>query len=309
MSSPGSISIMKSKTIFQGQQVWKLQSGSSSALIAPQYGALLLTWEVDGQPIIYWPQDADWLRVAHARGGNPILFPFVARHMVDGVIGKWQDASGVVRDLPMHGFARDMAFEVVEDGDDKALRMRITHTPATLAMFPFEFSFEVVYRITKNALEVSLETTNTGPTPLPYYAGHHFYFNVPHEERRDWSLSLPCERWGWQNPDGSVRFAPATKTDYTVDDVTLIDRFNLDFTSDHINLEHTPDNRRIRVELTSGEALTPWYEVTTWTQDATADFFCIEPWLGLPNAIHHQHGLRMLVSGMTETAVCRLRVG
>ena len=299
---------MKSTTTFQGQQVWQLQSGSSRALIAPQYGARLLTWEVDGQPVIHWPGYADWEQVAHVRGGNPILFPFVARHMVDGVIGKWQDASGTVRDLPMHGFARDMDFEVVEDGDDNTLRMRIAHTPATLAMFPFEFSFEVVYRISDTALEVGLETTNTGHDPLPYYAGHHFYFHILHEERKEWSLSLPCERWGWQNPDGSVRFTSATKTDYTLDDASLIDRFNLDFTSDRINLKKQATQQRFIVKLTNGEALTPWYDVTTWTQDATADFFCIEPWMGLPNAIHHQHGLRWLGSGKTETAVCQLSV-
>jgi galactose mutarotase-like enzyme len=46
----------------------------------------------------------------------------------------------------------------------------------------------------------------------------------------------------------------------------------------------------------------PWYAVTTWTQAPESDFYCIEPWLGLPNAIHHGEGLRWLVPGAKEIA-------
>jgi len=46
--------------------------------------------------------------------------------------------------------------------------------------------------------------------------------------------------------------------------------------------------------------------VTTWTEKPDSDFYCIEPWLGLPNAIHHGEGLRHVAPGATEIAVCRL---
>jgi galactose mutarotase-like enzyme len=44
--------------------------------------------------------------------------------------------------------------------------------------------------------------------------------------------------------------------------------------------------------------------VTTWTQSGDSDFYCVEPWLGLPNAIHNNLGLRRLEPGQTETATC-----
>jgi galactose mutarotase-like enzyme len=53
----------------------------------------------------------------------------------------------------------------------------------------------------------------------------------------------------------------------------------------------------------------PWYAVTTWTQSADSDFYCIEPWLGLPNAIHHGEGLRRIDPGKTEIATCVLDGG
>ncbi len=50
----------------------------------------------------------------------------------------------------------------------------------------------------------------------------------------------------------------------------------------------------------------PWYAVTTWTQQPDSDFYCVEPWLGLPDAIHHGQGLRWVAPGATERAVCAL---
>jgi len=287
--------------------VWQISNGASRVLIAPDYGARLLNWEINEQPIIYWPEQADWDKLAGTRGGNPILFPFVARHMVDSVIGRWKDKEGVVRELPMHGFARDMAFEVMEDPDPHTLRMRITSTASTRIYYPFDFIFDVIYRLTETQLAVRFETTNSGDEPLPYYAGHHFYFAVPHEERAAWQLTLPCRRWGHQSPDGSVHFEQATQTRFTLNDASLIDRFQLDFESNKIVLQHSQSTRKVILNLQS-DSTVPWYDVTTWTEKLDSDFFCIEPWLGLPNAIHHGHGLRMLAAGKIEVASCSISV-
>jgi len=273
-------------------------------LVAPGHGARLLTWEVAGQPVIHWPHDADWNNVAGVRGGNPILFPFVARHMVDGVIGKWQDADGTVRDLPMHGFARDLPFEIVEDADRSTLHMRLIPDRSTVECYPFHFQFDVVYRLSGHTLEVRFETTNTGNTALPYYAGHHFYFEVPHQQRAQWKLNIPCGRYGGQNPDGSVWFKPAERDTFTLDETEILDRMHLE-PARQITLEYSGGGC-ITVDLgkAQGPNEVPWYCVTTWTQKPNSDFFCIEPWLGMPNAIHHGHGLRWLQPDQTEIAAC-----
>jgi galactose mutarotase-like enzyme len=48
--------------------------------------------------------------------------------------------------------------------------------------------------------------------------------------------------------------------------------------------------------------------VTTWTETDQSDFYCVEPWLGLPDAIHNGLGLRWLEPGRSETASLRIRV-
>ncbi|KAI3598567.1 Galactose mutarotase [Cupriavidus necator H850] len=37
--------------------------------------------------------------------------------------------------------------------------------------------------------------------------------------------------------------------------------------------------------------------MTTWSESATSDFYCVEPWVGLPDAIHHGQGLRWINQG------------
>jgi galactose mutarotase-like enzyme len=291
---------------FQNQSICELRDGDAQVLIAPHFGARLLKWTQGEREIIFWPDNADWSSaqaVAHTRGGNPILFPFVGRHCVNGELGKWRDENGVVRDLPMHGFARDLPFSVVES-DARNLRMRLEASEQTRAMYPFEFRFDVVYRLSGSTLEAVFETTNLGDVPLPYYAGHHFYLAIKHATRADWEITLPCKTWGRQNIDGSPRLCPAQNTVTTLADDDLLDRFHLDFTEPRVLLENEISKGQIVIDWLPEYSLL-WHDVTTWTSAPDADYFCVEPWLGLPDAIHHGHGLRHIAPGATETVACR----
>jgi galactose mutarotase-like enzyme len=293
---------MKSPLLFQNHPAFELADSDSRVIVTADHGARILRWEKRGREVITWPDDADWSKILKVRGGNPVLFPFIARHFVDGKNELWRDAAGTVRPMPQHGFARDAKFAVVDDADGETLRMRLTDSDATRADYPFAFQFDVVVRLLAGArLEVRFETTNKGTDPLPYYAGHHFYFALQHEERDQWTLELPCEDWGRQAADGSIVREKATAAELRLSDRDIIDRMQITPTESTITLRHARDGRRLAFEL-AHEGAVPWYAVTTWTQAAESDFYCIEPWLGLPNAIHHGEGLRPLEPGRTEVA-------
>jgi galactose mutarotase-like enzyme len=297
---------MKGTTQFQNQAVRELRDGIDRVLVAPGHGARVLRWEHAGREVIHWPDDADWTKILKVRGGNPILFPFIARHFVNGVNERWRDAAGVVRAMPQHGFARDAAFDVIEH-TDAVLRMRLVDSPATRNLYPFAFQFDVVARLHPGSrLELRFETRNTGTAPLPYYAGHHFYLAIPQAERANWRLHLPCSAWGRQAPDGSIVREPVASPDLRLDDPALVDRFQIEPRGDRLRLENTVSGRRLLFELPSNGGLAPWYAVTTWTEKPDSDFYCVEPWLGLPNAIHHGEGLRHIAAGMSESASCVL---
>ena len=297
---------MKSPLLFQNQPVVAISDAQNKIVVSPGHGARLLRWEREGREIITWPEDADWARILKVRGGNPVLFPFIARHFVDGKNELWRDAGGTVRPMPQHGFVRDAQFAVIDGEPDQTLRMRLTDSEETRACYPFAFQFDVVVCLQPGSrLEIRFETTNTGGDPLPYYAGHHFYLALPHRERTDWTLGLNCASWGRQAPDGSVVREEAKQDVLPLDDPALIDRYHIQPRDSTVTLLNTKTGQSLIFEL-SHPGSVPWYAVTTWTENAASDFYCVEPWLGLPNAIHHGEGLRRLAPGRTEVATCVL---
>jgi len=296
---------MKSPLLFQNQPVLQLtDSAKNKVLVSAERGARVLQWNRAGREIIPWPANADWSRYRKIRGGNPVLFPFPARHYVDGVNELWRDAQGIVRPMPQHGFAMEAPFAVVEGQPDQVLRMRLTDSEQTRASYPFHFQFDVVVALLPGSrLEVTFVTTNTGDQPLPYYAGHHFYFAIPHDQRAEWILELPCEDWGTRGDNGSVVHQKATTDSFALSDPAAIDRFQIHPKSSLLTLRHGPTGQRLLFDLsTHSPQQAPWYVVTTWTEKPESDFYCIEPWLGIANAIHHGEGLRWLAPGQTETA-------
>ncbi|MGN6649895.1 aldose epimerase family protein [Trinickia sp.] len=292
------------------QALVDIAHGASRLQLAPQFGGRLLSWRIGDETIIFWPEQADWNNVPRVRGGNPLLFPFLGRHRVDGRIGEWRDAQGVVRALPMHGFARDLPFSHEVDTDGRGVRMTLVDTEATRVQYPFAFRFEAAYRLVDtHVLDVTLTTSNRGNAPLPYYAGHHFYFALPHALRGDTTLTLPPTERRRQLEDGSISPPEPGAARYTLADPLIHDRFHClqDVPAIPVRLECPALGRRIEIELDRpGSA--PWYAVTTWTETGTSDFYCVEPWLGLPDAIHNGLGLRWLEPGRTETASLRIRV-
>lgn len=293
---------------FQNQTVIELERGGASILVAPQYGGRLLRWCVDGQEIIRWPETADWRNPAKIRGGNPLLFPFLGRHSVDGELGRWRDAAGRVHALPVHGFAREMAFCATLDPDAQGVRVALADSPATRAGYPFGFRFEASYRLQDRALDVELLTHNTGDVALPYYAGNHFYFNLPHTLRGETTLELPPNRQRRQEASGALSPALPGARRCTLDDPAMIDCFHVLDAPGQARLVTPTLGRTLSFDLQRPGSI-PWYALTTWTEQPDADFYCIEPWLGLPDAIHNQQGLRWLAPGQHETASVRLTVG
>jgi galactose mutarotase-like enzyme len=296
---------MKGPVLFQNQAAYEIRDSESRLVVAPDHGARILTWQKQGREVIHWPATADWARVIKVRGGNPLLFPFLGRHFVGGKNELWRDAQGVVRSMPQHGFSRDAKFTLIEEPGD-AVRMRLADSAETGCFYPFPFQFDVVVKLHPPArLEIGFETTNTGAEPLPSYAGHHFYLAIPHIERGDWTLHVPCASWARQTADGAIAHEKAASDLLRLDDPAIIDRFQVKPRSVHVTLANEKAGRRLVFDLQPLGSI-PWYAVTTWSEAADSDFFCVEPWLGLPNAIHHGEGLRWLAPGAMETATCVL---
>ena len=136
----------------------------------------------DGEEYL-WQGDPDiWARRA------PILFPF---------IGRLKDSTYLLQGTPYtistHGFARDMEFEVAEQAQD-AVSFQLTHTPQTLAVYPFAFTLTVTYALKGNELTKTHRMFNASQEEMLYELGAHDGFRVPVGDgitMADYTIRLP----------------------------------------------------------------------------------------------------------------------
>jgi glucose-6-phosphate 1-epimerase len=143
----------------------KIQSNAGDAKIT-EHGGHLLTWKTaDGQDQLYLSPRAVMDGTAAIRGGVPLCFPQFNMRVIDGV------------KLPKHGFARNMAWALVEQGSEHA-RFELTSSEATRAMWPHEFAAGLVVQLGENSLRVSFDVRNTGRSAFAFAIALHTYLAV-----------------------------------------------------------------------------------------------------------------------------------
>jgi galactose mutarotase-like enzyme len=130
-------------------------------------GAELRSWSVAGTPLLWSPDPAIWADSA------PILFPVVG----------WTRGSRILVDgqpypLGLHGFARAMPFDVIEQGPAH-VRLALAACDRTRLLYPFDFSLEVEHRLGAGSLTTRLHVRNDGARAMPYACGLHPGFRWP----------------------------------------------------------------------------------------------------------------------------------
>ena len=150
-------------------------AGYPEVVIAGKYGsaevallgANVLSYRPTGHsPVIFRPAKRDYNRGEAFHGGIPVCWP--------------QFGNRFSKDLPQHGFARLMVFEVrgteySEDMTEVTLGLR--SDAETRKLWPHDFDLEVKISVSMK-LNLSLVTRNTGKEPFDFSCGFHPYLLV-----------------------------------------------------------------------------------------------------------------------------------
>lgn len=290
---------------------WRI--GPSIFRALPEQGARLMSWDIkvagSERNVIYWPDgEEDWSQLGTIRGGNPILFPFVARTYDKGQLGFWKAPHGERLPMNMHGYARQGRFVVLEAAED-GFDAQFEPDEACRMAYPFDYRFVVRYRFTELSLSITLELTNLGSTSLPWCAGHHFYFRLPWHAgsvRGDYRLQIPAKKAFYHTGDGALQ--PTSFEEETAfDEPSLSERIHTRLRSRE--LRFGPRSGEEDIVMRVGEQPVPsqWNAVVTWTQGDDSPFYCVEPWMGPPNSPEHRKGYHLVEPGQQEsffTEVC-----
>ena len=150
-------------------------AGYPEAVIASKYGsaevallgANVLSYRPTGHsPVIFRPQKRDYNRGESFHGGIPVCWP--------------QFGNRANKDLPQHGFARLMVFEVrgSEYSEEMTeLTLGLKSDAETMKLWPHAFDLEFKVSVSMK-LNLKLTTRNTGNEPFDFSCGFHPYFLV-----------------------------------------------------------------------------------------------------------------------------------
>lgn len=295
------------KIPFQGQTLTRWRVGNSTFLALPERGARLMNWNLtlgDGsvRDVLYWPENADFNDIAKVRGGNPILFPFNGRCFDRGEIFFWRAADGVRRPIPIHGIARQGEFKVTRL-DARGFAAQFVPGDEARASYPFDYEFTVTYRFEPFGLSCEYSLANLGSVPLPWSAGHHFYFTLPWNEgtkRGDYAIRIPARKQLRQDATGSLIPGPKLDVEENLSNPALIDTFHTHLRSNEVVFGEKGRAGDVHVRLGTDPVPHPDATFVTWTLADDSPFYCVEPWMGPANAAGHKVGLHLVAPGDTQ---------
>jgi len=303
------------KVTYAGESLLRWRVGHSTFLALPEKGARLMNWNIvlgDGsvRDVLYWPENADLAAIAHVRGGNPILFPFNARTFDAGDIHFWRAGDGVRRPMPMHGLARQGDFRVTQ-ADAAGFTAVFLPNDAARAAYPYDYEFSVRYRFESLGLICELSLHNLGSEPLPWSAGHHFYFTLPWTDgltRADYAIRIPAKERLRQEATGGLIPGPKLKEIESLENAELSDAIHVGLQQNTVIFGERGHAGDVVVSLGADNVPPADAAIVTWSESADAPYYCVEPWMGPPNSPEHKRGLHFVPPRQIQTFTVAVRI-
>ena len=204
----------------------------------------------------------------HWKGKNPTLFPMVGNtYTKDYVI------DGKTYAMKNHGLIRYAKLECVKKSHDE-ITMELKSDENTLSQYPFEFTYQVKYKLIENRVIISYFITNNSKKVMPFTFGLHPGFNVSNFENSTLTYACP-ENCIQLHTKGGVREENVSFKEWKLshediqNEATIIYK---NLKSPYVDLRLPEVNIRMSIEGYPILAL--------WTSDSTSPFICIEPWYG-----------------------------
>ena len=212
----------------------------------------------------------------------PVLFPIVGR-LKDGKYS--YDGKDYI--MSIHGFVLDAPFTTL-GAKENSIILTYEDTPETREIYPFSFTFRVIFTLQGNALEVVYQVINKTDGPMYFSCGSHEGYRCPRNEGEtfeDYYLEFEKEAvYSSLLPSPNVLL---TKSNYPILENKKILPLNYElFKHDSIVLANIPSNRVALCSRKSTARIEIAYEdcphLGLWTRTG-ASYICIEPWYGLPD--------------------------
>jgi galactose mutarotase-like enzyme len=254
----------------------RLQSESLSVSISSSGAEVTSAKNTKGLEYIWQADKTIWPR--HA----PVLFP---------IVGKLKDNRFIFNEasfeLGQHGFARDKEFALVKE-DPESCTFQLTSDEQSKKIYPFDFIFQINYRLHKNTLWVDYTVLNPGVSTLYFSVGAHPGFNcplLPGETFNDYYLEFENDTYEQTLLSDGLRSDHKKKLTFE-NKRLFLDEHLFDFDAlvfensqvDKISLRSLKSPHRIDMESKA------WPYFGIWSKKGCSNFVCLEPWYGIADS-------------------------
>jgi galactose mutarotase-like enzyme len=238
--------------------------------VVPERGGIITRWKIQGQDILYLDEERFVNPELSVRGGIPILFP-ICGNLPDNCY----QHGGKTYTLKQHGFARDLPWEVVQQGTDScaSLTLILASSQQTREVYPFDFQLSFTYQLQGNRLRLQQRYTNYSSERMPFSTGLHPYFWIG--DKRQLAFDIPASVYQDQKTGEFFQFSENFDFDCPEIDVAFPSLTR------HIT-SLTDQQRLLRLELTYSDL---YSTLVFWTLKGK-DYVCLEPWSAPRNSLN-----------------------
>lgn len=244
----------------------KITNGRLSASIN-EFGAELTSLKniETGKEYIWQGDSAYW------EGHAPILFPAVGRVFEDKYT-----YNGKEYKMPKHGFASIKQFKS-NRLDDSSVELTLIQDEETKSMYPFNYSFSILFSLTDESLKVRFNIENKGDEPMYTSVGFHPAFNTEMDSEVEFNKE-----------EKSIIFyrgeTPVTDPKYLFRENRILDINYHTFDEDKTIAVENPSSTQVTLKDKSGKVFLKHEfgkNTVVWIWSISgAPYVCIEPWSG-----------------------------
>ncbi|MFH7015322.1 aldose 1-epimerase family protein [Flavobacterium sp. FlaQc-47] len=204
---------------------------------------------------------------------SPVLFPIVGT-----LKNNKYTINGKEYQLPRHGFARDMEFQLIHKTEN-SITFSLKSDVETLKKYPFEFELQLIYTLEEHSLNIEYKIINKAEGKMPFSIGAHPAIALP-EKFENYAFEFQKEETLKYYLLENDLISNKTKVLETTENLVPL-TYKL-FKNDALIFK-TLESKSLTILENSQPYIKVDFEdfpsLGIWTKEK-APFICIEPWLG-----------------------------
>jgi len=201
-------------------------------------------------------------------GKNPTLFP-----MISSPNTKQYTLDGITYPCKNHGLIRYATLDTVIE-NDKQITMRLSSNEETKKEYPFDFEYNITYKLDNNRVLINYDITNKDNKVMPFTFGLHPGFNI--DDFNETEIIFNDDEIGelYNQKDHTVsNIKLGTYTNFLSDLQLCATVILKNLKSKYVTLK--TKKYSVNVDISKYKYL------ALWTADPNAKYICIEPWLSI----------------------------